>query len=445
MSTTASSSTAWQPPADYGPVASTLSGITVFAPRPKITAVDAPQTFICPQCGAATKYDVAAGGVACEHCGFTAQARAQTVGRQAQESEFTLETLNRAEHGWGVERKELHCDSCGAALAMAEGTGAPGTAGALGTALTATCPFCASNKVNIHTAASDQLRPRFLIPFKIQPEATRASAREWLGKGWYHPSELAASAVVDHFIGVYLPFWTFSAKIASNWKAEVGYERQERYYDAADKEWKTRTVIDWRWENGQVRINIDDLLVVGSSHLSHLILKRLYPFNLNELVAYAADFLAGWQAQAYDITLPKAWEEGKAEMRDQAKEACYADINSAHIRNFVMTADFADEAWRYLLLPVYLTAYKFEGKVYQVMVNGQTGVVAGQKPVAWWKIWLAVAAMLAPGACLALIGLPLLLAGGFGLVPLILGGVAFVAGLVGAFILYNRAVASEAA
>ena len=423
----------WQPPADYTQVDSALPGITVYAPRPKTVQADAPQTYTCPQCGATTKYDVAAGGIACEHCGYAAPAAAPALGRQAQQSEFTLETLSQAEHGWGVERKALHCNACGAELTIAAG------------ALTATCPFCASNQVNVHVAAADQLRPRFLIPFAVKPETTRALAREWLGRGWFHPPELGGSALVDHFTGVYLPFWTFSAHIASNWRAEVGYEREERYYDSTDKEWKSRTVIDWRWENGHVQTRVDDLLVIGSSHLSHLILKRLLPFNLTGLVAYSADFLAGWQAQAYDITLPQAWEVGKAEMREKAKQACNASIGSAHVRNFTMTADFAEEAWRYVLLPVYLTAYKFEGKVFQVMINGQSGAVAGQKPIAWWKIWLAIAAMLLPGACLSLIGLPLLLAGGVGIVPLGLGGAAFVAGLIGAFFLYNHAVNSEAA
>ena len=245
--------------------------------------------------------------------------------------------------------------------------------------------------------------------------------------------------------GVYLPFWTFSAQITSTWKAEVGYEHEERYYDDNAKEWRTRTEIDWRWENGRVSINVADLLISGSSHLSQVILKRLYPFNLNDLVSYAPDFLAGWQAQTYDLTLPKAWEQGKAEMRERAKSACYSDIHSSHVRNFSMTADFDDETWRYVLLPVYIAAYKFENKVYQVMLNGQTGAIAGQKPVAWWKIWLAVAAMLSPGLCLGLVGLPLLLAGGIGLVPLIIGAILFIAGLVGAFFLYQNAVASEAA
>lgn len=424
--------TSWQPSPDFVPLESALPGITVYAPRPKTVQADAPQTFECPQCGATTKFDVAAGGVACEHCGYTATPKAQAVGLQAGVMEFTLETLNKAEMGWGVARKEMHCNACGADMTIAEN------------ALTATCPFCASNRVNVREAPADQLRPRFLIPFKIQPQATRELAKKWLGEGWYHPSELGASAIVDRFTGVYLPFWTFNADITSDWKAEVGHEEQESYYDDEDKSWKTRTVIRWNWESGRVRLDIDNLLVCGSTRVSRVLAGRLEPFNLNDLVSYAPDFLAGWQAQTYDLTLPKAWELGKADMRERAKSACYSDTGSSHVRNFSMTSDFAEETWRYVLLPVYLAAYNFEGKVYQVMVNGQTGEVVGQKPVAWWKIWLAVAAMLSPGLCLGLISLPLLLAGGIGLVPLVFAAVFFVLGMVGAFTLYRKAVDSEA-
>ncbi len=424
-------SSIWQPPPDFMPLESALPGITVFAPRQKDEQADGPQSFKCPQCGATTGFDVAAGGVACQHCGYQSSPQAQAVGLQAEGMEFTLETLSKANQGWGLARKEMHCDSCGADMAIPE------------KALSATCPFCASNRVNVREAPVDQLRPRFLIPFKIQPEATRALSQKWLGQGWYHPDELGKSAVVDRFIGIYLPFWTFSAKIASGWNAQVGYEIQERYYDDHDKTWKTRTRIDWRWEKGRVQISVSDLLVCGSSHISEALLEQVSPFNLNELVSYAPDFLAGWQAQTYDLALPGAWERGKVRMREQAKDACYAAIKSSHVRNFNMTADFGGETWRYILLPVYVTAYKFENKTFQVMLNGQTGKISGQKPVAWGKIWLAVAAMLSPGLCLALLGLPLLLAGGIGIVPLILGLILFILGMFGAFFLYTKAVASE--
>lgn len=425
--------TGWQPPANFIPVPSTLEGVTVFAPRPEASQADAPVTYQCPNCGATTRFDVAAGGVACESCGYRAPVKSEQVGRQAETFEFTLETLGKSQQGWGVAVQELHCDSCGASIALPENS------------LTVTCPFCASNKVNVRAAPSDHLRPRVLVPFKVKPEVTRSRAAEWLGKGWYHPKELASSAVIDRFSGIYLPFWTFDASIGAGWKAEVGHERTEHYYDAADKTTKTRVVIDWRWENGRVDLSISDLLISGSSHISRLILERLYPFNLNELVTYTPDFLAGWRAHTYDIPLTTAWEEGKARMRERAKEACYQDIHSGHVRNFSMTADFDDEVWRFILLPVYVAAYKFEEHVFQVMVNGQTGAVAGQKPVAWWKVWTAIAALLAPGILAGLIGLPLLLAGGVGVLPIGIGVILLVIGGFIAFKLYRQALSSEAA
>ena len=345
----------WQAPTDFVPLESALPGISVFGPSAPDDQANQPQSFKCPQCGASTRFDVAAGGVACEHCGYTTAPQAEKVGLQAQGMEFTLETLSKAHLGWGLARKEMHCDSCGADMVIPE------------KALSATCPFCASNRVNVREAPTDQLRPRFLIPFKIQPQATRALAQQWLGQGWYHPEELGTSAMVDRFVGIYLPFWTFSANIGSNWKAQVGYETQERYFDDEDKTWKTRTRIEWRWENGQVRLGVANLLVCGSSRISKTLLEKLYPFHLNELVSYAPDFLAGWQAQTYDLTLPQAWEQGKAAMREQAKKACHADIKSSHVRNFSMTADFDDESRRYVLLPVYVAAYKIENKIFQVI------------------------------------------------------------------------------
>lgn len=422
----------WQPPPYFQPVTSALEGITVYAPRPKEAQIESPVVYKCPNCGATTQYDVAAGGVACEHCGYTLPVSGEKVGRQAEEYEFTLDALKQAQQTWGTTHQMMHCDSCGAEILIPPG------------ALTVTCPFCASNEVGVRAAAVSQIRPNTLIPFKVTPEMTHARAKEWLGKGWFHPKALANNAVIDRFSGIYLSFWTFAARIESRWKAEVGYERTERFYDASARTWRTRVVIDWRWEDGRVDLSIADLLIPGNSHVSRVILDKLLPFNLNELVEYDPDFLAGWQAQAYDIPLADAWDQGKEVMRDRAKNACRLDIHSPHVRNFSMVADFADEAWRYSLLPVYLAAYRFENKVYQVMVNGQTGSVAGQKPVAWWKVWLAIAALLLPGLALGLVGL-LLIAVGIGIIPL---GVALILLMIGGFIslkIYQQAVASEAA
>jgi predicted RNA-binding Zn-ribbon protein involved in translation (DUF1610 family) len=425
---------AWQPPRGYEPVASAVEGITVFAPRAEeLTRSDAPVTFKCPRCGATTHFDVATGGLICEHCGYTAPVRAERVGQQAPGREFTLETLKQAEQGWGIGRWELYCQSCGASLAIPEA------------ALATTCPFCASNQVNVRAASADHLRPQCLILFKVAPEALPARVSEWLGKGWLHPGELA-SAVMDRFVGVYLSFWMLGADVTADWKARVGREKETTYYDEDTHSERTGTVVEWSMEGGQVRLSVDDVLVMGGKRVSQVIFERINRFNLSELVAYAPEYLAGWQAQAYDVNLPEALEEGRVMLRERAGLACLQDTKSSMVADFTMTADIAGEVWRYVLLPVYIAAYKYEGKVYQVIVNGQTGAVAGQKPVAWWKVWLGMIASLAPGLAVGLLGLLILIMNlVIGLALLIIGGALLTIGGKEAVTLYREAVGVEAA
>jgi DNA-directed RNA polymerase subunit RPC12/RpoP len=422
----------WQIPPHFKVAPSAVEGITVFAPIPVEEDSGSPTEYKCPNCGATTQFDISSGEVACEHCGYKSPVKAARVGLNASVFEFTLEALNQSERGWGVERQELACQSCGAALSVEV------------RAITTTCPFCGSNEINLRAAVGESLRPRFIIPFRIKNEQLAAQTHEWLGKGWFHPSELASQVGLDRFMGIYLPYWTFNAVIASDWKAEVGYERQVSHYNSETKTQETHTEIDWRWENGHARTNINDLLIPGTGRLSRSILERISPFNLADLMTYSPDYLAGWKALGYDVSLQPAWDDGKRSMREHAKDACYQQISTSHVRNFNMSADFSDESWRYVLLPVYIASYQFEQKTFQVMVNGQSGQVAGQKPVAWWKVWLAVAGLLSPGALLVLIGLPLLLLGGFGIIPIIIGGILFIAGLIISGIIYNKAAASEA-
>lgn len=431
MSETKQKVALWPPPKGFTPVPSRIDGIEIYAPAPEEAPEEETRTFKCSSCGAVVSYSATEQQLTCPHCGQAQEITAEAVGRMAAEFEFTLETMEHAQYGWGEERRELACESCGAVVAVAPGT------------LTSTCAFCGSNRVLAHSAVGAVLRPTSLVPFAVDQEQCQAQVAEWLGRGWMHPPELRSVRVLREMSGIYLPFWTFDAHVQAHWKAEVGRERTERYYE--DGEWKTRTVIDWKWRSGQVHLPINDHLVPGTAKVSQIILHKVTPFDLHGLVEYDPSYLAGWQAKTYDMPLQQAWEIGKEEMREQAKHACYDDTGSSHVRNMRMTADFADERWRYILLPVYLASYHFDGRTFQVMVNGQTGKVAGQKPIAWLRIWLAIAAMLSPGACLGVLGLLTLALGGIGVVGLALGFILLVAGLIGAIFVFQQAKASEEA
>ena len=109
-----------------------------------------------------------------------------------------------------------------------------------------------------------------------------------------------------------------------------------------------------------------------------------------------------------------------------------------------MSSDLDHEKWRYVLLPIWVSTYTYEGKTWQVLVNGQSGEFAGQKPVAWWKIWTAIGVLLTPGLTLMLVSIPLVIAG-VGLFSGIIGLLLTIAGGVGSFAIFNRASLAEMA
>ena len=53
-------------------------------------------------------------------------------------------------------------------------------------------------------------------------------------------------------------------------------------------------------------------------------------------------------------------------------------------------SDYTAETFKHVLLPVWMAAYKYSGKTYRFLVNGQTGEVQGERPWSVWKIGFAV-------------------------------------------------------
>ncbi len=359
----------WTPPPGFIPVPSALEGVQVYAPAPEPQPPEQ-KTFKCPNCGASTAYSAQAAALVCAHCGYTEQPAAPTSGRSAKKAEFTIETLEQSTQGWGRARREIHCESCGANFSLDRN------------ALATTCPFCASHRVITRDEIpSGMLRPTHLIPFQIDRTHGADLLRQWLTQGWMYPAELHQVAHDAQLHGVYLPYWVFSARLEGDWRAEVG-----RKHTRTTLSGKRKTEIKWTPKSGKINLQIDDMLTPGASKISARLLGRLYPFDLTALTVYDAAYLAGWQAQAYEVALRPAWDQARAWMRQKAQAAARRDINAQRVRNLALKLDMEKERWRYVLLPVYLVTYRFQERAYQVMINGQTGKVAGQKPVAWRRV-----------------------------------------------------------
>ena len=364
-------------------------------------------------------------GLTCTHCGYYEPPQKAVVGKGAERFEFTVETMERAANGWGQARKELQCQNCGAYTSVPADS------------LTHTCPFCNSNKVIQREAPQDVLRPRFLVPFKIETATCQEIAREWLGSNWMTPSVLRRLSELASFTGLYLPFWTFDATTEADWRAQVGHKKTERYY--SNGQWRTRTKIVWKWESGHVSLDTDDMLLEGTTRLSQVLLERINKYDLHDLAPYEPKYLAGFQAQSYDVPLETAWETARHAMREKTRQACRGQASTKRIRNFSMTLDFEKEHWRYILLPIYIAVYAYRQKNYQVMINGQSGEISGQRPVDWLKVWLAVGGLVAPGLTIGLLGIIILLFEALGFLVMVVGFVLLVIGLIIGFSLLVQA------
>lgn len=436
------------PPQGYVPTRSSLTGIEVYMPAPIIDNYEQQVAFACPNCGGVQAYNVSDGGLSCTSCGYYQPPQGKRVGRGASTNEFITQeseqrkaerlkrqlgaslatgagvaddaqeavssasdsaTLSTAEtatlqaqassmpaspitqaptseqYDWGDGRNELECNNCGATILLDPKS------------LTHVCPFCGSSSVVQHAFDHDKMRPRYLVPFTVESQPAMSNIKDWLGSSWMTPSDLQKRAGLDELTGIYLPYWTFTATTSATWKAEVGHTRTRR-----DSKGRTQTYTVWKWESGSVRLPIRDLLVAGTAKLNQRLLDEVDQFNLGSLVEYEPSYLAGFNAQTYDIGLDTAWSSGREIMRDQTKSACYQQASTSKVRNFSMNLDYADEVWRYVLLPVYLTTYQYDGKAFSVMVNGQSGIIIGQRPIEWRKVGLALGASIVPSILVAL-------------------------------------------
>jgi hypothetical protein len=247
-----------------------------------------------------------------------------------------------------------------------------------------------------------------VLPFEIDQASAVVKFRTWLGRGWFRPNEVKRIArnAEARLQGVYLPFWTFDAQTFSRWQAQAGYHYYvtERYTVTVDgrRQQRTRQVQKTRWEPAAGRHDefFDDVLVYATRSVPEDILQRIYPYDTAKLVPYRPQYLAGWRAEEYQIGLEEGWKIGEGIIQGRVRNACAAEVPGDTHRNLRVQTRFQDITFKHTLLPVWIASYRYNQKVYNFMVNGETGRVQGQAPISWWKVALAVLITLIVLACI---------------------------------------------
>ncbi len=335
----------------------------------------------CPNCGGTMDFDPAEGKLHCPYCDYLESIpQADDAPESAQELSFADAENKETNCNWGAEKKAVVCKSCGAETIY----------DAL--AVSSECPYCGSNQV-MEAAGVNTLAPGGVVPFKITQEQAGTNFHNWIKGKFFCPKLAKESAKPDSFKGIYLPYWTFDTNTLSSYNGQYGIDRTEYYKDSNGNRC-SRTVTDWYNTNGIYREFFDDELVLATNRHNSAIINGLAPFDTADNKTYKPEYVAGFAAERYTIGLKDGWDIAKNSINRKINSGVTTKIrreNSAdHVRNLIIRSAYNDITYKYLMLPIWCSSFKYKEKIFQFMVNGQTGKVYGKTPISGWKVALVV-------------------------------------------------------
>ena len=329
----------------------------------------------CPNCGATVFFDPATGGMHCDYCGYTCELPKADAEHEICEMDFEA-ALHTESFNWGEQKKEVQCKQCGAVTVY----------DALETA--AVCPFCGSTSV-MPAANENTIAPGAVCPFAITKDQAGERFTRWIKGKLFTPRKAKKNARPEAFQGVYLPYWTYDAQTTSNFTGRAGYDRTVK-----DRDGNKKTVTEWRHVSGVYQEFFDDVTVMASKRQKDSGVRACEPFDFSKLVPYSPQVVAGFIAERYSVGLKEGWESAQKTIQSNLR----SDIQSYIRRHW--NADRADSVhfstlysnitYKYLLVPTWISSFKYKDKVYQFAVNGQTGKVGGKAPVSAWRVIIAI-------------------------------------------------------
>ncbi len=353
--------------------------------------------FPCSECGADLRFQPGTDSLECAFCGTTNALPERGAGTDhLSELDFEKAVRDKSPAAQTHETRLGKCDNCGAEIEFGDAEHAT------------ECAFCAAPIV-VGTGLERRIKPAALIPFILSEKDARKAMTKWLGKLWFAPGGLQEYARKGRKMqGIYTPFWTYDADTKSRYKGQRGTVYYETRTVRVQVDGKMQTQqeqvqkIRWSPASGRVKRFFNDVLVLASTSLPKSYTDALKPWNLEALKPFSRDYLAGFHAEGYTVSLEDGYAEARHHMDNVIDGDVRTDIGGDRQQVSNIDTTVSDVTFKHILLPVWMAAYKYRGKSYRFVVNGQSGNVKGERPYSKMKIALAIVAAI---VLIAIIGL----------------------------------------
>lgn len=338
--------------------------------------------FPCKNCGSDLRFDPGDERLVCDHCGNTEPIDhgPWTRARAIAELDYNAAISALPDDPVMEVTRVSECPNCGARVEFDPDLHAT------------ECPFCATPVVT-DTGTARQIKPRAVLPFALEEREARGEMTDWLGSLWFAPNGLQDYARKGRAMaGIYIPCWTFDADTRSSYRGQRGIVYYETETVMREGRRQNIQVAKVRWSpaSGRVARFFDDVLVAASDTLPRKFRSGIANWDLTRLEPYRPEYLAGFRSEAYSLALPEAYRTARGIMDSQILRDVKFDIGGDHQRVHHVDTQVDNVTFKHILIPVWLAAYKYRGRSYRFVVNGQTGAVSGERPYSAWKIAFAV-------------------------------------------------------
>lgn len=372
-------------------------------PRPPAPANDADQTrnpairhatedtrtYPCPNCGGELRFDPASQGLQCLSCGAPTPLDPQVltpsqIPKQDLATAMTQLRALQAQAATAVSMdKEIVCQACGGHTVFS------------GTLTTQRCPYCNTPIARDDIQASPtRLAIDGILPLGIDEKEARFRIEQWINSRRFAPNAFKKYREVGSFTSIYLPYFSYDSATTTDYSGQRGIHRTETYTDT-DGKTHTRIVTDWYPASGRVNTNFEDMTGHASAGLNDANVEALEPWPLHQTCAYSPHIAAGHLTRTYDFDAEQVFTDRVG----PRMESCIDSDIRQDIGGDEQRITWRDIHWHYLrfcqlALPIWMLTVTYKGKPFNVVINGLTGEVQGERPWSVIKIALAVIAAL---------------------------------------------------
>ena len=336
-------------------------------------------SYKCPNCDGDLRFDPAAQKYKCEYCFSLFSEEELAAIQQGMQDE--------QEHKNENEAVIFTCPSCGAEIVTEETTAAT------------FCYYC-HNPVVLTGRLSGEFLPDQVIPFAIDKETAIKKFLEHVQKKKFIPKAFFNKKQMESMTGVYFPYWMYDCDMKGTLEAEG---TKIRIWMAGEEEF-TETKFYHVAREGN--ISLKNLTREALRKANHVLAEGILPYNFAERKPFSMGYLSGFLAEKRDIEKDELQQAMEQEMQEYGKDLLRETINGYNgvtTRNCTLAGVKGNSS--YVLLPVWTVTYKGRnGKIYYYSMNGQTGKICGELPIAQGRIAVMSMAVGVAAFLLALLG-----------------------------------------